>query len=287
MQAKGTLFFDTSGDHFALAFQAERILHLEHSAYQQICVFESKDLGRVLMLDEVFNVSTRMEAFYHEPMAHIPLAMIENPQRVLIIGGGDFGAAQHVLKHKEVRELILCELDPAVLEAAREFFPQWANAEKDPRLRVVVGDGYAFLRDSEPASFDAIIVDSTDPFDKAMVLAREEFYQAARRGLKEQGVLMQIVADGLIYRDFWPAILPRVKRHLTKIRPLFLPIPYYATGAWGLMLAGGPEARLEPGRVNQRYLKRIGGAQTLTPELVTGAFSLPPYLKTLFQDLDE
>ncbi len=281
----GIYCMETNGRSFGTFMVAKRVLFDERSAYQRVTVYETPDMGRVLMLDNVFNVSDVMEAFYHEPMAHIPLAMVDSPKRVLIIGGGDFGVASHVLKHQDVQELVMCELDPLVLDVARKFFPQWARAEQDHRMKVVVGDGDKYLNQVEKGSFDVIIVDSTDPYMFAPMLVSRDFYSKVANALKVNGVLMQIVADAIFFKDAWKEVIPNIKGVLKYITPIFLPVPFYATGPWGLMIARNGDMPIDPSRVSQDYLDSIVDLQTMTSNLVQGWFSLPPYIKRIFQDL--
>ncbi len=279
---QGILLYDRDSDSYGSFFKVGRLLFQCKTEYQEIMVFDTPDMGRVLMLDGIFNAGPVMEAFYHEPMAHIPMAMTAGEKNVLIIGGGDFGVAMHLLKHKSVQNLTLCELDPEVLKVCRKFFPEWAKAENDPRMRVHVGDGFDFLRDSEPERFDAIIIDSTDPFMGESVLISEEFYRLAQKALKSGGVIMQIIADYIFYKSVWLKVMPRVKKFFSCLNPVFLPIPFYSTGSWGLIIAGKNKKYLDPEKVSAQYLDNIEGIKTMTSELVKGWFSLPPMLQEEF-----
>ncbi len=280
-----TFILDRSGTSFGMLFQPDRILYDITSEYQKITVFESREFGRTLMLDDVFNLSTVMEAFYHEPMAHIPLAMSGGKENILIVGGGDFGVATHMLKHPDIERLTVCELDHMVIETCREYFPELAACERDSRLNIKVADGFDHIRTCPPQSLDAIIVDSTDPFLTASILVSEEFYKMAFAALKPGGVLMQILADFIFYQNVWFEVVPRVRKYFPKLAPLFVPIPFYATGVWGLMIAGREDAEIRPDRVSQDYLDGISKVKTLTPDLVKGWFSLPPFLKDVFGPL--
>ncbi len=64
------------------------ILYQGRSDYQDIIVADTKQFGRVLSLDGVFQTSDAEEWVYHEMIAHVPLYMHPHPERVLIIGGG-------------------------------------------------------------------------------------------------------------------------------------------------------------------------------------------------------
>ncbi|MFO8058432.1 MAG: fused MFS/spermidine synthase [bacterium] len=286
MEIKGQNFLvDQISESFSQSIKVKEILYHAVSDYQEITVIETLDIGRVLLLDNVFNVSPMMEFYYHEPMAHVPLGLKREHERVLIIGGGDFGVARQVLKHEGVKEAVLCELDAKVLEACRRFFPEWAACEDDPRLQVVEGDGFRYVEQSAENSFDVIIVDSTDPFHFADVLISREFYQACHQALRPGGVMMQIAADLIFYTWAWETIINNARSSFELIRPLFLPVPFYTTGNWGFLVLGKEREDLDPAAIDAEFLNAIPGLQTMTPELVRGWFSVPPVVKKLFKGL--
>ena len=86
-------------------------------------IFENPTLGRVLVLDGIVQTSERDEFIYHEMMTHVPIIAHGAARDVLIIGGGDGGALEEVLKHPGVARATLVELDPGVVEIAREHLP--------------------------------------------------------------------------------------------------------------------------------------------------------------------
>lgn len=278
-----TVVMEPSGESFGAFYVVDRVLFDEHSEFQRVQVFESNTLGTVLMLDSIFNVSTRMESYYHEPMAHVPVALAEECKRVLIIGGGDFGIAKEVLKHTSVESVVMCELDPKVIEACRLHFPEWAACEQDARFTLIVGDGCAYIREAAEGAFDAIIIDSTDPILHAPMLISEEFYRDTHRALASGGVCMQIIADHILYPEAWETILPRVANVFADAKPLFLPIPFYATGAWGLMIAG--KQTLDTTRCNQTYLDGIADLRTMTEPGVQGWFTPNPEQQQMLEKI--
>ena len=276
---------EPSGDHYGSFFIVEKVLYDQQSEFQRVFVFESKSLGRVLMLDNIFNVSTKMEAYYHEPMAHLPVAMLEQAEHILLIGGGDFGIAKHLLKHKHVQKVTMCELDPTVIEASRKYFPQWAAVEQDPRFALRVGDGCAYIQECTDGSIDAVIVDSTDPIIHAPMLISKAFYQDVHRVLKPGGNVIQIIADHILYPEAWETVYPRVTEVFDDTKPFFLPIPFYATGAWGLMMARKGPGQIEVDRCSANFLQKIDGLQTMTSAGVKGWFSLTPQVQAFFSQI--
>lgn len=67
------------------------------SELQTVQIFQHYQLGRVLVINnEIHNVE-KWAPFYHEAITHIPMMFVENPQTVLILGGGDLYAAKIIL----------------------------------------------------------------------------------------------------------------------------------------------------------------------------------------------
>ncbi len=172
--------------------QLKEVLFSGQSEFQKVEIFESTHHGRVLLNDGCFMLSERDERIYHEMMAHVPLFVNPNIQRVLIVGGGDGGTAREVLRHEQVQQCVLVEIDAMVVEACRKFIPSTAKVFDDPRLTLKIADGVAFTRDSTD-TFDLILVDSTDPSGAAEPLFGPEFYADVFARLSPQGI---VVAQG-------------------------------------------------------------------------------------------
>ena len=64
---------------------------------------------------------------------------------VLIIGGGDGGAARELLRYPQVNKIKVAELDGVVIESCRQFIPKTAKSFDDPKVELAVGDGLAYV----------------------------------------------------------------------------------------------------------------------------------------------
>lgn len=65
-------------------------------------IFLSETYGRVLILDGVIQCTERDEFGYQEMISQIPLCCHPNPEKVLIVGGGDGGVAREVVKVNQI-----------------------------------------------------------------------------------------------------------------------------------------------------------------------------------------
>lgn len=228
-------------------YPIKRVLYSRRSRFQTIQVMENEFFGRMLVLDRVVQLTERDEFLYHEMLAHVPLHSHPAPARVLVIGGGDGGTLREVLKHPSVQQAVLVELDPRVVEVAKQFFRALAVGFSDPRVTVLHDDGARCLRETEER-FDAILVDSTDPVGPARSLSTPQFFRAAAQALDDGGIFA-MQTESLHYHA---GFVNRVQASLRGVFPSVdlygVPIATYAGNWWTFALARhGPLGR-EPVR---------------------------------------
>lgn len=107
---------------------------------------------------------------------------------MLVIGGGDGGVLREVVKHESVQSVTLVEIDEAVVKVSKKFLPAMAVGFQHPKVKVHIGDGFAYLKENE-GSYDVIITDSSDPVGPAESLFQETFYDLMRKALLPGGII--------------------------------------------------------------------------------------------------
>ena len=55
---------------------------------------------------------------YQEMITHLAMNAHPNPEKVLVIGGGDGGVLREVVKHSTVKEAVLCDIDEVTILVA-------------------------------------------------------------------------------------------------------------------------------------------------------------------------
>jgi spermidine synthase len=217
-------------------YPVKRVLHRGKSRFQEIFVFDAPFHGRVLALDNIVQLTTRDECFYHELLVHPILQAHPNPRRVLIVGGGDGGSLREVVKYPSIEQVVECELDERVVEVAREYLPHLASGYGDPRATVLYGDGREYLRESDEL-FDAIILDLTDPIGPAKPLFKKPFYKMCAEHLKEDGFL-SAQTESL---HFHQNTVQSVRRALGQVFPIVelvtIPLSMYPGNWWTFSIA--------------------------------------------------
>ncbi len=226
------------GTAFSLSISAK--LHEEQTKYQLLEIYQTRQFGKLMVLDGFIMLSQRDNFIYHEMITHPALFSHPDPKNVVIIGGGDCGTLREVLKHDCVQQATQVEIDERVTRNAEQFFPELCESNNDPRATLLFDDGIAWVNNAPAGSVDIIIVDSTDPVGPAAGLFQEPFYRACYKALSSAGILVQQSESPLVHLD--NIILPMQQAmqnaRFQDVQTAFFPLPVYPTGWWSATLAG-------------------------------------------------
>lgn len=182
-------FDEVLHDGVGQRLEIEEVLYEGHTGFQDIKIMRNRKFGRFMTLDGVVQTTEGDEFVYHEMFAHVPLLAHGAVRRVLIIGGGDGGLLEEVLKHN-VEHVTEVELDGGVVEVSKEHLSSiCGQAYDDPRVNLVIGDGAKFVAETGQ-KFDVVLVDSTDPIGPGAVLFTREFYGHCKDLLTPGGILV-------------------------------------------------------------------------------------------------
>ena len=265
-------------------FRIQRELARLRSDFQEILVFDSETHGRVLLLDGVIQITERDEFVYQEMLVHVPLLIHPEPKRVLVIGGGDGGVLRRVLQHSNVVRVVMVEIDGEVIRLSREFLPKIAgDAWRDPRAEVIVGDGIAYVSEADVASFDVIIVDSTDPIGVGEVLFTDAFYRNCARVLTSEGLIVNQCGVPFMQADELRQTSERRAKFFPEVSAYVVAVPTYVGGFMTLGIAGKGDAlaiRPDAAAIASRAARAgvVGVTRYWTPDVQVSAFHLPPYI---------
>jgi spermidine synthase len=255
-------------------------LHSEKSEFQQIDIIQTKQFGRMLVLDGMVMTTDVDEFVYHEMIAHVALNTHPNPKKVLVVGGGDGGAIREIVKHESVEQAVLAEIDGRVIEACKTHFPNIAKElSGNPRVSVQVMDGVKHIHENKGA-YDVIMVDSTEPVGPAVGLFEKGFYQGIYDALKPDGIMVAQTESPWFNRD----LIKRVFRDLKSIFPITrlytVSIPTYPSGLWSFTIAS---KQYDPLEVDPDTIKDLD-TKYYSPELHHAVFKLPKFVQELTRD---
>lgn len=260
----------------AMIYKVRETLVRKQTEYQDLAVVESDRFGRMLLLDGIVQTTIADEYVYHEMISHIPLFTHPNPEKVLVVGGGDGGAIREVLKHPSVKKAVLCEIDRCVVEECIKYLPEISCELENPRCEVFIGDGIKYVHEHKN-EFDVIIVDSTDPFGAAEGLFGGSFYKEISECLTKDGIFVAQTETPF----YLPEVVKKVfsdAREVFPVTKLFMAaIPTYPGGYWSFTIGSkmyDPEEASVPDELgfDTRYY---------TKKLHKACFALPKYVEDL------
>ena len=251
--------------------------------YQTVEVHDTKSFGKLFRLDGHLMTSEKDEFFYHENLVHVAAITHPAPETALIIGGGDGGSAEELLKYQTIKSVTLVEIDIAVLDIARKYFAEvHRGALSDPRLTVRVEDGLAFVRGATD-TYDLIVLDLTDPGGASEPLYGVEFYRACAGRLNPTGAMSLHIASPVAHPERVRATLANLRAVFSVVIPYLVSIPLYG-GMW-MMACASPTlnpAYMTPLEVNRRVATRgIRHLQYYNGDVHRASMALPNFVRDL------
>jgi spermidine synthase len=234
----------------------------------------------MLVLDGVINLTEKDEYIYHEMLAHVPLFSHPNPSQVLIVGGGDGGAAREAVKHEAVEYIQQVELDREVIRVSKKYFPSVSSALDHPKVHVMVMDAVHYIAQTRE-KFDVIIIDSTDPVVKQSEgLFTVSFYRDCLNALSEKGILAAQIGDISFETNLVKEVFSKLKETFPVVRIYLAPIPSFSILPYSFAYCS---TTMVPERASGIARFRSGfDTRYYNPGIHHAAFALPEYLREAF-----
>jgi spermidine synthase len=267
-------------DGTAFSLKIKQKVHEEQSPYQRVEIYETEHFGTLMVIDGCVMLSDRDNFLYHEMLTHPVLFTHPEPRRVLIIGGGDCGTLREVLKHPSVQLAHMVEIDERVTRLAEQFFPELCCANNDPRAHIHFADGIKWVADADPAAYDVIIVDSTDPVGPAAGLFAEPFYKSCLRALGPDGIFVQQSESPLLHGGLIKSVHGDLRKAgLVNVQLVCFPQPVYPSGWWSATMASAatPLTRFR----NDSALAAVLNAQYYNADIHSAALAVPEFLRKM------
>ena len=271
-------FTEKQTEQFGITAKIRGTLVSEKTDYQDLAVIDTIEFGRMLVLDGMVMTTVRDEFVYHEMMAHPALFTHPDPRNVLVVGGGDGGVIREVLKHPAVEQAVLVEIDGKVIEYSKKYLPETAGELDNPRVKIIVGDGYMHIRENKN-KYDVIMVDSTEPVGPAVHLFERGFFQGIYGALKEDGIFVAQTDNPWFKADLIRQVNKDVKEIFPIVRVYCANIPTYPSGLWTFTLGS---KKYDPLHVDISKIRDIP-TKYYTPELHKAAFVLPRFVGDLLK----
>jgi spermidine synthase len=270
-------------DEWGFFIRSARELERFRSNFQAVEVHDCVPFGKLFRLDGHFMTSERDEFFYHENLVHLAALTHPHPRRALIVGGGDGGSAEELLKHPSIDAVTLAEIDPAVVDVSRKYLREVHRGSlDDPRLDLRIGDGFAYVR-SGTTRYDLIVLDLTDPGGPSEALYTTDFYRACAARLEPMGAMTLHIASPIAHPDRIRGTLANLRAAFARVTPYLTSVPLYG-GMW-MMACASMEldpASVSADEIDRRIAERgVARLQYYNGEMHRAALALPNFVRAL------
>ncbi len=163
------------------------------NSVQKIAMVEDEQFYVYVNGSEMFS-TTEDEDKYAEALIHVPMAVAQKRERVLIIGSGGGITTREALRYPEVNEITAVDIDSTIMDFGKNLEPLVRfnqGSLNNPKVRTVIQDGRRFLENSSE-KWDVIIIDLPEPTGSSPELGRlysVEFYKMLKDHLEPGGVI--------------------------------------------------------------------------------------------------
>lgn len=263
---------------YGMRYRVKKTLFSGKSPFQSVDIYETYGHGKMLFNDGLAMVSERDEFIYHDMIAHVPLFVHPNPQRVLVIGGGDGGTAREVLRHKGVKQCVMVEIDEMVVNACRDHIPQTSAVFSHENFKLVIADAVKWVKQNKNEKFDVVLVDSTDPIGPAQPLFSKEFYSDVKSLLNENGIVVSQGESPFYEVEAQKSLLNILQTQFNNVGIYNFSNLTYPGGLWSFTFASDtvhPINDFDAKKVEQSGLE----FEYYNSQIHTAAFALPQFMK--------
>lgn len=278
------LWFTERSDNLALSLRHSGLEFQIQSPYQKIEVLNTSGYGRMLVLDGQIMCTEKDECVYHEMIAHIPTLLHTNPQKILVIGGGDGGAIRELTRHPNVQHIDLVEIDEQVLQTARIYLPTLSCQLDNKRVHIHIQDGTQFIKTAPQNTYDIILID----IPGVDALQSQTFYQAIYNVLKKDGIMVAQIPPPVFFDPDFPKTIQAQKTIFQSVHPYFAFIPTYATGMLSFSLAS--KNNIHPVQIfdekKAQNFTKTHALQYYSTDIHKASFAIPPFVQTLLTSGD-
>ncbi|MFC0272714.1 polyamine aminopropyltransferase [Metabacillus herbersteinensis] len=259
-------------------YKVQRLLHHEHSPFQEISIVDTKGFGRMLVLDGTPQISTGEGFIYNEMISHIPIVTHPDPKKVAMIGGGDCGPAREAMKYAGIEQIDVVEIDQRVTEVCRTLLTPSSFYDNDPRFQMIHEDGLNWIQKNK-GNYDVLIIDRSDPVGPAAKLFKPDFYQYVYDCLTNEGVAVFQSGSPFYNTSTLQKTVHNLKELFPIVRTYLVTIPLFPCGIWSFTLAS---KKWDPLQADLTKLLDQE-AQYINPEIFLSSFVLPNYVKKMIE----
>ncbi len=242
---------------------------------EDLLIFDNRTFGKVLVVNGELRLTEKDEFIYHEMMVHPALLGHGKPTSVLIIGGETGGVLREVLRHIDVRKVVVLERQHRSREVIGAALPELAKgAFEDPRVTFLSEDPFNFFLCSQD-SFEVILC---DPLAYNPDWCAREFYEGCKIRLANGGIFVNAAGVPFLEREALKISIKKRKPFFDYVTFFLASIPSHMGGLFAFGWASDVQHTAPLETLKKRMGKISGPLRYYTPAIQRSAFCLPHFM---------
>lgn len=254
-------FIDKESSYRWICHRVKKCLLSTKTTFQKVEIFDSYNLGRVVVLDDKIQSAEVDEFIYHEAIVHPAMITHPSPETILILGGGEGATLREVIKHPTVKKIVMVDIDEEFVRLCKKHLKKWHSGSfNDKRVELIFSDAMEYIKVTR-SKFDVIIADISDPVEKgpAQILYTKKFYSSIKKTLMPNGIFVTHATEAHYIPN--KSISIEIFRKFSDIFPLsdfyYEYVPSYSS-LWSFIIGSlkYSPAKLSPMTIGNRLKKR-------------------------------
>lgn len=262
------------------------VLYDKKSAYNRIRIINTYAYGKTLTSGNRLICTEKDEYHYHEMIAHPVILTCPHIKKVLIIGGGDGGTAREVLKHPQIEQVELVEIDPLVVEASKQHLPKLSVAFENPKLKLHIADAMVQIDNLAENSFDLIIIDGPHSSGTLSPLYSKSFFKKCKKVLTPDGAFV-VQGESPKFNEKAFVQIDKNLKHVfgeSSKKNILFNVPTFPSGIWSFQVVlPNQNNPLQASKDKIEYFVTMQKTAYYNYETHLAAFAMPEYIKQLLQ----
>ena len=204
-------FYLNDGFHVGSIFKNTRLVERVESQYQDIRVFETEHIGKIMVLDGCVQICDELDDNYTLDMVKYILQEGREYQNVLILGAGDLVIPSYIVENlQNVKKITVVEIDEKVCKTVAKYFKFSGildSEETRKKFTLKIEDGGKFVENAKNNKeiYDGVIIDCTDvDIEDAVAssLFNVPFYKNLRDIMAKGAIFSQQITDANSKKKF-------------------------------------------------------------------------------------
>jgi len=181
-----------------------------------------------------------------------------------------------MLKHDNIKQIEVCEIDKKVIEISKRHFPNLANSFDDTRVKIYCEDGDKFIKKHQN-EYDLIVVDSSDPIGPAEVLFSEAFFQSMYKALNKGGIVVSQAESFFYHKKIIKHLFSFIEKIFVISKYYYTLVPSYPSGIIGFTFCSKKYHPLDD--FNEKKTLEIKNLKYYDKDIHKSSFALPVFVQ--------